>query len=162
AFTEAVAVWKDVDVRVYAADPEDRFFQYLSPISGDPEAAPAELDARAVPEDAATLRIPRDEIERLGFGSFSEDVVVTRLPIVDGASWVIVFAGVIDADEEARLIVYANLLREALTTVAASAKTRLISAVTQLLLRLYEPIEVTAQLALGELNAALGGSESAL
>src|SRR5262249_41623191 len=28
AFTEAVAVWKDVDVRVYAADPNGRLFQH--------------------------------------------------------------------------------------------------------------------------------------
>src|SRR5262249_18040794 len=43
AFTEAVAVWKDVDVRVYAADPNGRFFQHTFPVGADPLAAPAEL-----------------------------------------------------------------------------------------------------------------------
>src|SRR5262249_5073208 len=87
---------------------------------------------------------------------------VKRIAIESGASWVIVFAGIVDADDEASLAIYADLLRDSLNTVAASTTAHLVSGIIQHLLRRCEPIGVTAQSALGELISALGVNQGAL
>jgi hypothetical protein len=119
AFVETLAVWLDIDVRGYAADGADRLLLSMVPVGANPSATPAELDAAAVPDRRGIVRLTPDEAERLGFASVAPDVLIRRISTQSGASWLMVFTGIINADGEPRLTVYSELLEASLKELTA-------------------------------------------
>jgi hypothetical protein len=162
AFAEALAVWDDIEIRGYAADARGRFFQYVSLVGADPSAMSAELDDGAVPDDTAMIRLSRAEAERLGLVSMAKDVLIRRIATESGAAWLFVFAGTIDARDEARLTFYSDLLSKSLNDLTAATTTRVVTAITRHLSLFNEPVEAAAQLALDEVIAAIGVDRGAL
>ena len=162
AFIETLAVWLDIDVRGYVADAHGRFFQFVWPVGADRSTMPPELDGAAVPVETTLVRLPLSESERLGFASTSRAIVVRRLPIHTGSSWLMVFAGAIDSHDMRPLTVYSDLLRESLNDLTAEAIDRAVAAIMSHLSRTDDPVETTAQLAVDEIVAAVGARQGAL
>jgi hypothetical protein len=162
AFVETLAVWLDVEVRGYIAGTQGQFFQSVSPLGADFSAMSAELDDAAVPADMAMVRLSPSETARLGLASAARDVLIRRISTDTGASWLMVFAGTIDGHIEARLTVYSDLLRESLNDLAEETIASVVASIKQHLSLSNEPIELTAQLALDQIIAAVGAGHGAL
>jgi hypothetical protein len=162
AFVETLAVWRELDVYGYVAGADGQFFLSVSPLGADHSAMSAELDDAAIPADRGMVRLPASEIKRFGFGSVARDVLIRRIATDTGASWLMVFAGTVDSRDEPRLTVYSDLLRESLNDLTVETIDRVVAAIMPHLARAGEPIEMTAQSALGEVIAAVGAGHGAL
>lgn len=162
AFVETLAVWRDLDVYGYVAGASGQFLLSVSPLGADRSAMSPELDDAAMPADKAVVRLSVSEIKRLGFGSVARDVLLRRISTDTGASWLMVFAGAVDSRDEPRLTVYSDLLRESLNDLTAETTDRVVAAIMRHLARTTEPVEMTAQLALDEVIAAVGARQGAL
>jgi hypothetical protein len=107
------------------------------------------------------IRLPDAEAARLGFRR-DNDVFVTRIGGGQSQPWLLVFSGVIGGRDESRLVLYIDLLREAIDRVATMAETRTNWAILQQLLAHTDSVEETGQTALQELTRAVDGLGSAL
>jgi hypothetical protein len=108
------------------------------------------------------VRLSRAEAERLGMVSRAKDVLIRRIVTDSGAAWLFVFAGTIDAPDEARLTCCSDLVYKSLTAVTAAMTTRVVTAVKRHLSRFNESVAVAAQLALDDVIAAFGVGRGAL
>jgi hypothetical protein len=162
AFVETMAVWRDIDVYGYVGGTNGRSFLSVSPLGADQSAMAAELDDAVMPADRAMVRLSPSEIERFGFGSAARDVLLRRISTDTGASWLMVFAGTIDSRDEPRLTVYSDLLRGSLNDLTAETMDRVVATILRHLSRSNGPVEMTAQLALDEVIAAVGAQQGAL
>ena len=162
AFVEALSVWDDVRVSAYVPAAADGFFQYVSTMAVRPASAPDHLDESVLPRPGRIKRLPRGEADRLGLAPDPGDTLLFRFAIGTETDWALVFSGMIDDRVEVRLRVYSDILRESLNDVLTTAVDRVVADVGRRPLAAHEPIESTAQIALGHLNAAVGGCQAAM
>jgi hypothetical protein len=162
AFVEAVGVWDTARVRVYASGATGGFFQYVAPLGAHPSSAPVELDESVVSRDNRIVRLSRAEADQLGFGSEPGDVLLLRIITGTNVAWLLVFSGTIDDDEQVRLALYSDILRELLTEVLVRETGRVIGEMRRQELSSNQPLQAAAQPALEELMAAVRGTQSAL
>jgi hypothetical protein len=162
AFVESLGVWDSVRVRVYAAGASGGYFPYVSPVGAAASSAPGELDGATVLRDNRLVRLSRDGIDRLGFASETGDVLMMRLTTGVDIAWLLVFFGTIDGPEQARLSVYADMLRGALTDVLAAAKSRVVATVPQHQLPANDSLATAAQTILEQMTSPIGAPHAAL
>jgi hypothetical protein len=160
AFVEALSVWDDVRVRCYIAGARGGFLQYGSALTTLP-GSPDRLDEAVVPPHGRMVRLSRADVDRLGLISEPGDTLLLRL-LVGDIAWLLVFSGMIDDREQVRLRLYSDILRESLSDVVAMATSRLVAEVSRPQRPSNEPPETTAQTALDQLTAAVGGHRGAM
>lgn len=159
-FVEALGVWDEVRVDVYAASATNGFFRYVSPM-GALLSSPPTLDARAIGGENRIVRCSRADVERIGLDPESGDLLLLRIPTGD-VSWVLLFSGAIDNPKQVRLALYVELLREALTDVIASTIGRTAAAITGEPLPTSDALADATRMVLAQLTAVVGAQESAL
>ncbi|HLG56908.1 MAG TPA: hypothetical protein VI485_16335 [Vicinamibacterales bacterium] len=162
AFVESLSVWEDVRIGCYVTSVTGGLFQYASPVMAPSTSFPARLDEAVVPQNRRIVRLSRADVDRLGLTSEPGDVLMLRIPTGPDISWTLLFVGMIDDREQVRLTVYADMLREALNELLATAINRLVADVTRHHLPQDEPLQTAAQTVLAQLTAAVGGQQSAL
>jgi hypothetical protein len=161
AFAEALAVCEDVEVRAYVETIHGRFHLEVMLAGSDPGSAPETVRGDALPELAACSRLSGGDVERLRFRA-GEDVVLARVGTAVDIPWLIAFSGSIPAEQESRLVVYVDLLDQALRSAASQAATRASWAILEHLLPSVDRPEPAAEAALAALNETVGGRRAAL
>jgi hypothetical protein len=167
AFVEALAVWLDAESWAYLRDLTGRFSMKIALPGSDRSLAPPMFEADPVPEDATLMRLSTGDRERLGFDR-SADIVVShahgrgrgRGRGRAASPWLIATRLGGDAEREARLALYADVLDQMLGEVAAVESSRLTWAMLQHLLGTAQSPDRAAEDALGELSAAVEASAS--
>jgi hypothetical protein len=160
AFVEALGVWDNVRVRCYAAGAAGGFFHYVSPVGTPPLSAPADLGA--VPRSERVVRLARAEADQLGFAADAGDVLLLQLGTGDEPGWLLLFSGSIDDAEQARLAVYADMLRESLDDVRETRTRMVVDAVPAHQLGRNEPLDTATDAVLEQLSMAVAGHQAAL
>src|SRR5262245_60200866 len=102
AFVEALGVWDNVRVRVYAAGPRGGFFPYVSPVAL-PSTVPLDLDDALFPRHGGMVRLSQADANRLALAADAGDVLLLRLFTGTNIEWLFVFSGEIDGSEQVRL-----------------------------------------------------------
>jgi hypothetical protein len=160
AFIEALSVWDDVRVRCYIAGANGGFLQYGSALTTFP-SSPEHLDEAVVPPHGRMVRLSRADVDRLGLMSEPGDTLVWRV-LAGDIAWVLIFSGMIDDREQVRLRLYSDILRESLCDVVTMTTSRLVAEVSRPQRPVNESPESTAQTALDQLTAAVGGRRGAM
>ena len=160
AFVEAIGVWDDVLIRVFAAGANGGYFQYVAPV-GAPTSGAAELDQAVIPRDGGMTRLPASEIERLGLMPDAPDVFVLRLALGGDGGCLLVFSGAIDDHEQVRLTLYSEMLRESLGEVLEKARASLIEAATRPALAPDDPLDEAVKTSLKRLADTVGATRAA-
>lgn len=161
AFAEALAVSEDVEVRGYIETVQERFQLDVMLAGSDQSAAPTSIRPDALPDGSTFVRLAGADIERLRFRC-SGDVLLSRVGDPACVSWLIALTGDIPVENEARLLVYIELLDQALRTVVNQAGSRLSWSILEHLLPAGDRIEPAVQGALTALTQAVGGAGAAL
>jgi len=151
AFAETLAVWHDLEVYGYVETATGDFVREVSLAGADPPASPAVIPRAALPEAAEVTRLPKADVERLGF-PVSRDVVIARL----AESWLLVVCGEIAPFELTRIRVYLALLDQAIARAIEAAKARIVAAIARHLLDGDAEPEEQARRALAAVQEALG------
>jgi hypothetical protein len=160
-FVEALGVWDDVRVDAYAPCATRGFFRYVSPMAAPVGWGPLDLDDAIAPRANRMLRCSRTDLERIGLATESGDVLVLRVPTRD-VSWLLLFSGSIDEPEQVRLAFYADMLREALSDVTATATDRVVAPIGQDVLPPNDLLIDATQALVKQLAASLGCYQAAL
>jgi hypothetical protein len=160
AFVEALSVWDDVRVRCYVAGAEGGLIEYGSPLESMPSSL-SEPDESVVPQHGRMVRLSRPEVERLGLAAEPGDTVIFRV-LVGDIPWVLVFSGLIDDNEQVRLRVYSDILRESLIKVVIVTTSRLVAEVSRSRRSTTESPESEAQTVLDQLTDAMSSPRGAL
>ena len=160
AFVEALSVWDDVRVRCYVAGASGGYLEYASTLTMLP-ASSDHLDEAAAPAHGRMVRLSRADVDRLGLVSEPGDTLLQRVLVADIA-WLLVFSGMIDDREQVRLRLYSDILRESLNDVVTMMTSRLVAEVSRYQRPVNEPPDTTAQIALDQLTAAVGGHRSVM
>jgi hypothetical protein len=160
AFAEAVAIWHDIEVRGYVENLRGEFVLDVALAGSDRTRGAAVIDQEFARKQADVARLSGDDAERLGFPS-DADVLVAAFGERDKA-WLIAFTGRIPAQDEARLALYIDLMREAVRHADAVATAQVSWAILQHLLVAPDDVDAAARGALGELATEMGASDSAL
>ena len=160
AFAEALSVWDDVRVRCYIAGASGGYLEYGSTLTMLPSSTD-HLDEAVAPPHGRMVRLSRADVDRLGLNSEPGDTLLQRVPVGDIA-WLLVFSGMIDDREQVRLRLYSDILRESLSDVVTMMTSRLVAEVSRYQRPPNEPLETTAQIALDQLTAAVGGHRGAM
>jgi hypothetical protein len=161
AFVEALGVWDDVRVDAYAPCATRGFFRYVSPMAAPVGWGPLDLDETIAPRANRMTRCSHGDLERIGLGAESGDVLVLRIPIHD-VSWVLLFSGRIDEPEQVRLALYADMLRESLNQVTATATDRVVAPIAQDALPPNDLLIDATQALIKQLAASVGCYQSAV
>jgi hypothetical protein len=161
AFAESLAVCEDIEVRAYVETLNGRFQLEVALAGSDPDAAPSVIGADGLPEGVAFARLASADIERLRFTD-TEDVIVARVGDPAHVPWLITLSGIIPVEQEARILVYVELLDQALRTVLSQTAVRASWAILEHLLPGGDRVEPAAQAALAALSSAVGGAGAAL
>jgi hypothetical protein len=162
AFVEALGVWDNVRVRVYAGGPRGGFFPYVSPVAALPSAVPHELEDAFFPRHGGMVRLSQADATRLALAADPGDVLVLRLFTGTNIEWLFVFSGAIDGSEQVRLSLYSDMLRESLNEILTTATNRVVAAVTQHQFQSNGSLEEATHTVVGQLAAALGSHQAAL
>lgn len=151
-FADAIAIWEDVDVRVYAETLSHEFAVRSAPAVASVEM-PAVLP-HTVMLNSELTRLSSQTLEQLGISS-TTDVLSARLESPDGPSWVLLFAGPIDVAGSIRLALYVDVLEHFVGEAITRAQLRLHRALTRHLLSADDDLEGAAKGALDEICAAV-------
>jgi hypothetical protein len=162
AFVEALGVWDNVRLRVYAAGSRGGFFPYVSPVAALPSAVPHDLDDALLPRHGGMVRLSQADANRLALAADPGDVLVLRLFTGTNVEWLFVFSGAIDGSEQVRLSLYSDMLRESLNEILTTTTNRVVAAVTQHQFQSNESLEEAAHTVVGQLAAAVGSHRAAL
>jgi hypothetical protein len=162
AFVEALGVWDNVRVRVYAAGPRGGFFPYVSPVAALPSAFPHEFDDALFPRHGGVVRLSQADANRLGLAADPGEVLLLRVFTGTNIEWLFVFSGAIDGCEQVRLSLYSDMLRESLNEILTTTTNRVVAAVTQHQFQSNEALEEATHTVLGQLAAAVGSHQAAL
>jgi hypothetical protein len=119
------------------------------------------LDEAVTPSHGRMVRLSRADVDRLGLISEPGDTLLQRV-LVGDVAWLLVFSGMIDDREQVRLRLYSDILRESLSDVVTMMTSRQVAEVSRYQRPPNEPLETTAQIALDQLTAAVGGHRGAM
>ena len=158
ALIEAFAVWTDREAWGYLGDLTDQFqLQVLLPGS-DRASAPAILSADIIPLDRTFGSLSAAEAALADFGG-ATPISILRIRPKGASDWLIAVRGTPDSREQARLVLYGDVLAQALTTLTAIASSRLTWAMFQHLWPVVHEgsLERAAESAIAELTAVVGG-----
>lgn len=159
AFSETLAIARDLEVRGYTEDARGHLILSVESRSGSHSTAPDVLDATLVPNPSSTLtRIAEGAASKMGFRRDCA-VMVARLTGAP-ATWVIALAGTISEDDETLLALYAAILQQAMAGALVNAEARLTRAIAERLLGATEGQDANA--ALDELARAFDALGAAL
>jgi hypothetical protein len=161
AFAEALIAWDGVEVRGYLQDGHGQFNIAVATPGADRSQPGAIALAAAVPRDATLARLTGAEAARLGFQR-DRDHFLARVGGAYAQPWLMALSGSIRSDDESRLSLYVDLLREAVDRVATIAETRLSWAMLQQLLGGPTDVDDAGEGALLELKRAVGAEHAAL
>jgi hypothetical protein len=150
-----------VRVDAYAPCATRGFFRYVSPMAAPVGWGPLDLDDAVAPRENRMVRCSGAELERMGLQAESRDVLMLRMAI-GGVSWVLLFTGTIDGPEQVRLTLYADMLREALSQVSATAIGRVVAPIAGDALPPNDLLIDATQALLKQLAANVGVYQSAL
>jgi hypothetical protein len=162
AFVEALSVWDGLRVRCYAAGAAGGFFHFVSPVGAAVSGVPGGFDPAFCVDTDRLVRLERDAADDLGLAADPGDVLMLQLFAGAAPGWLLFFSGAIDSVAQARLVVYADLLRESLDAVRDRAIERAIGAVPREAIARNGTLEESVETALREVAAAAGGQSSAL
>jgi hypothetical protein len=160
AFSEALAIWHDLETYGYIETARGEFVREVSLAGVDPSKSPQAIQRTSLPEGAVLHRISRLDVERLGFSN-DQDLVMMRLADKAGA-WVIVVCGAISSSDIPKLGRYFSLLEQAIGRASGASTSRVVAAMARHLLDDGQPVEGQARRALDEVQDALGMSSAAL
>jgi hypothetical protein len=160
AFAEALIAWDGLEVRGYVQDAHGQFTLAVATPGAD-RAQSGLIPADAtVPHDATLYRLTAAEADRLAFRR-DRDHFFARTGSAYSQPWLIALSGAVRSDDESRLSLYMDLLRDAVDRVATIAETRLSWVMLQQLLGGTGEIEDAGDAALAELKRAIA-AESAM
>jgi GGDEF domain-containing protein len=162
AFVEALAVCEDVEVRGYIETLEESF-QLEVKLAGSAGGSPASerLQPRLLPDAVGFQRLDSEDIERFQFPA-GHDVLLTRVGDMSTVPWLLAFSGAIRQSDELRLLIYVDLLDQALRAVLSQAAARVTWSILEHLLPTSDRVEQMAQAALAALNTTVEGAGAAL
>lgn len=161
AFAEALIAWDGVEVRGFIQDGHG-LFNIAVATPGADRSQPATIAlSTAIPRDATLTRLTSANVARLGFRR-DRDHFMARVGGADAQPWLMALSGIIRTDDESRLSLYVDLLRESVDRVATIAETRLSWAMLQQLLGGPTDVDEAGQSALLELRRAVGADHAAL
>src|SRR5262249_15161327 len=108
------------------------------------------------------VRLSREEARRFGLGGEADDVLVLRVSGDGDPMWLFVFSRTIDDPSQARLTLYAAMLRESLGEIRQSARKRIAATLTDGDHGQHEGTKGIVEAALAHLRAGIGASQAAL
>jgi hypothetical protein len=162
AFVEALSVWDGIRVRCYAAGADGGFFHFVSPVGAAVSSVPTGFDPAFIVDTDRLVRLERDAADELGLASEPGDVLMLQLFAGAAPGWLLFFSGTVDDAAQARLMLYADLLRESLDAVREHAIQRATGAVPNEATQRNSTLEVSVDAVLRQIAAAAGGQASAL
>jgi hypothetical protein len=162
AFVEALSVWDDVRVRVYARGANGGHVEYASTMTAHTSSPPEPIDDSMLPRPGRMARLSRFDVDRLGLVTDPGDTVVARMLIGTDTEWVLVFSGLINDSVQVRLRVYSDILRESMNEVLTNTTTHVVAELSRRQIPVHETVATAAQTALGQLTAAIAGGQAAL
>ena len=164
AFVEVLSVWDGVRVRCYAAGADGGFFHFVSPVGAPVSDVPAGFDPAFCVDTDRLVRLERAAADDLGLAADAGDVLMLQLFAGTAPGWLLFFSGAIDAAAQARLVLYADLLRESLDAVRDRAVKRATSGIPRDAREAARnaTLEASVDAALRPIAAAVGAQHSAL
>ena len=162
AFVEALSVWDGLRVRCYAAGVDRGFFHFVSPVGAAVSDVPGAFDPAFCVDTDRLVRLEREAADDLGLAADPGDVLMLQLFAGADPGWLLFFSGAVDGAAQARLAVYADLLRESLDAVRERAIQRAIGAVPKEAAARNGTLEVSVGAVLHQIAAAAGGQTSSL
>ncbi len=162
AFVEALSVWDGLRVRCYAAGADGGFFHFVSPVGAAVSDVPGGFPPAFCVDTDRLVRLGREAADDLGLAADPGDVLMLQLFAGAAPGWLLFFSGVVDGAAQARLAVYADLLRESLDAVRDRAVQRAIGAVPKEAAARNGSLEASVETVLRQIAAAAGGQSSAL
>lgn len=162
AFSEALVVWDDLRVRVYAAGASGGFFEYASSMAANQSSTTERLDESVLPGQGRIARLSRADVKRAGLAIDHGDAAIAQTTIGAGLGWALVFSGTINDVVQVRLRVYADLLREALNDVLTIVINRIVAELSRRPSSPNEAVGTLAQMALERLTTAVGARQAAM
>ncbi len=160
AFAEAVAVWDDLEIRGFVEDVHSRLVPQVALAGVELRETPVVLEESIAGRDQPLVRVSFADAERLGFDS--RDVFVTRFGGESSQPWVIALSGAIGPQDESRLTLYVELLRDALVRMAGAASARTSWGIAQHLLAAGEHVDEAVAAALAALSHEVEAAGAAL
>jgi hypothetical protein len=162
AFVEVLSVWDGVRVRCYAAGADGGFFHFVSPVGAPVSDVPGGFDPAFCVDTDRLVRLERTAADDLGLTADAGDVLMLQLFAGTAPGWLLFFSGAIDGATQARLVLYADLLRESLDAVRDRAVKRATSGVPRDGMTRNGTLEASVDGALRPIAAAVGAQYSAL
>ena len=162
AFVEALSVWDGLRVRCYAAGADGGFFHFVSPVGAAVSDVPSGFDPAFCVDTDRLVRLEREAADDLGLAADPGDVLMLQLFAGAAPGWLLFFSGAVDGAAQARLAVYADLLRESLDAVRERAIQRATGAVPKEATARSGTLEASVNAVLRQIAAAAGGQTSAL
>jgi hypothetical protein len=161
AFAEALIAWDGLEVRGYVQDAHGQFSLAVATPGADRSQSSSIPPDAAIPRDATLYRLSAPEANRLGLRR-DRDHFFARTGSVYSQPWLIAVSGAARAEDESRLSLYMDLLRDAIDRVATIAETRLSWVMLQHLLGGTAEIEDAGDAALAELKKAVAAETAAV
>jgi hypothetical protein len=162
AFVEVLSVWDGVRVRCYAAGADGGFFHFVSPVGAPVSDAPAGFDPGFCVDTDRLVRLERAVADDLGLAADTGDVLMMQLFAGTAPGWLLFFSGTIDGAAQARLVLYADLLRESLDAVREQAVKRATTAIPRDGTARNGTLEAAVDAALRPIGTAVAGQYSSL
>lgn len=150
AFAEAVAVWDDLETRGFVEDVRGGLVLKVALAGVELRETPIVLEEAVAGRDQPLIRVSFADAERLGFDG--KDVFLTRFGEETGQPWVIALSGGFGPQDEARLTLYVELLRDAVVRIAGAASTRTNWTIAQHLLAAGDQVDQAVTSALAALS----------
>jgi hypothetical protein len=156
-FAEALIAWDDIEVRGYVQDIRGHFMLAVA----TPGADRTQVVSIASGLYDELTRLTAAEAHRAGFRQ-DRDIFMARFGGHDTQPWLLALSGVIRSDDESRLSLYVDLLREAVSRAASIAEARFSGVLFQRLLGATGDVEETGTAALDELKGAIDAEYAGL
>jgi hypothetical protein len=159
AFSEALAVHDECELRGFVEDADGRFILSVESRSGSSAAVPEILEDVAVLRDDELKRLSVEASRRLGFRS-DRDVLMARVSQGISQPWIIVLSDNIESGRPSLLPLYLDILRQAMASAEHLAEAQLVRRISERLLGATDGPDVTA--ALEELTRSFDAVGAAL
>jgi len=159
-FGDAVSIWEDVEVRVYAQSVTGDYFQQWAPPGATDDDIPAVL---SVPPELQTRELSRlgaESLDQLGIRSDGGIVVAEIAP--DNSRWLLMFTPADDSASVLRLSLYVDIVEQSLKHLAVSSALQLCRNVWDRLLAGDDAPARSAEAALAEILRALAADFGAV
>jgi hypothetical protein len=161
AFAEALFAWDGVEMTSYVEDIQGRLTLAVAAPGAVKGHATVTFQPGASPRSNTLTRLSGVDLDRFGLPR-TRQVAAIEIGSSTLEPWLLLFAEGFRSLNASRLVLYADLLREALGRASTIAETRTTWAILQSLLGATEASDRTVAAALGELRRALDGVGASL